>query len=456
MRVVCVSCKSILNAPKSAIGRVVACPHCKESFRLSLSECLPDQPVGGQGTKPSQQTHTKGARRLRLTFLGIGLGFGFASAILIAIVFFRYNRPMREQISGEHAGGVGPSLVVRSSNNEGESPRGEIGASALVEKVDKSICKVETYPSQGTGFMVAPNLAATNAHVINLWSELHCYFPGSYDPDIARLVWVNAESDIALLEVHGEKRLPLGEWRSEQPKRGEKIYVIGYPGTSALTTTSSVTTGIVSNSSVINGIVYYQTDAAINPGNSGGPAFDKDGLPIGIVSLKETDKENIGYLLPMNYVDSEIRRFRDSTAQEVESRLATFARDEDKKALTLALLMVTAGLAEIESAWANAIRSNASVSDAVTDVANKNAKIVGDLANRIRQMNKTIPYYQKMMTDTEAAAMTSTLTITLEACQFLLAPSGNYKRFEEYWPARLAELTRAIAQIDSGQSNRSK
>jgi hypothetical protein len=79
---------------------------------------------------------------------------------------------------------------------------------------------------------------------------------------------------------------------------GDKVVILGCP----LGIEFTVHQGVVSNlSQVILGVAYVQTDAKINPGNSGGPMLDAAGRVVGIVSLKSTQGDGIGWALPVNY-----------------------------------------------------------------------------------------------------------------------------------------------------------
>ena len=66
---------------------------------------------------------------------------------------------------------------------------------------------------------------------------------------------------------------------------------------------------------------YYQVDAAINPGNSGGPLANKEGLVLGIVTLKFTDAENVGFAIPVFDINpKEFVQIAKKTANPREAR----------------------------------------------------------------------------------------------------------------------------------------
>lgn len=93
-----------------------------------------------------------------------------------------------------------------------------------------------------------------------------------------------------------------------QMRRGEPIFVIGYPGIadSFQVLTQGIITTVQNGDVAGNRVpVWYQTDAEISPGNSGGLAVDAEGNPIGIPSSVVSESRTggrLGGVLPLNFV----------------------------------------------------------------------------------------------------------------------------------------------------------
>jgi serine protease Do len=120
----------------------------------------------------------------------------------------------------------------------------------------------------------------------------------------AKVIGVDAATDIALLKINATG-LPVLTWGdSSQLKVAEWVLAIGNP----FQLNSSVTLGIVSAKSRANvGVAAYedfiQTDAAINPGNSGGALVNARGQLVGIntaIYSQSGGYQGVGFAVPSN------------------------------------------------------------------------------------------------------------------------------------------------------------
>lgn len=502
MKIICANCKRILKGSDKALGHRAKCPKCKAVFRVTLQDCLPEKTQNA--TPPVEKNSTTDQQfKWAMVISAVGLA---SAAIIITVFIMSSSHPQKPQtdvstqlVRSKQSGidlkesderksnhvefsqkvthqevKTGPestSSELASSSNTSKVPLGkktgrtidkstksskdqkdttppDLSTSELVEKVDQSICKIETDSGCGTGFLIASDLILTNGHVVNFWSKLNCYFPSKYEPYQVEIVWLNSDIDVAFLKLdkHGPTPIDISKW--DEIKRGDNVVVIGYPGTLGSSISSSVTMGILSNRTSIKGTYFYQTDAALNPGNSGGPVFDATGQVIGIATLKEINKENIGYVLPISYAYSELDKFRKATRKEITSKLARYAYNADHKAIIEKSMLAILMLAEMEKAWANAIRFGTDFTESVRIVSSKYSDTSGSCASRIKKMDRSMDYYRHTVSRNNLRVVNRARTILIEAFEFVKAPSGNYRRFEEYWPARIAELTKTIEMIE--------
>ena len=173
---------------------------------------------------------------------------------------------------------------------------------------------VETTIGSGTGFIITDDgYIVTNQHVVVLADEaVSTYYvtvvlPGEDLPVRAEVVGSDVQTDIAVLKVDTDKKLPcvkLGD--SDLLQAGELAVVIGNAMGSL---DDSVTVGVISAPSrEINRNGYrvevIQTDASVNPGSSGGPLINSYGEVVGITNAKivTSTSENVGFAIPVNAV----------------------------------------------------------------------------------------------------------------------------------------------------------
>ena len=181
-------------------------------------------------------------------------------------------------------------------------------AEDVFQAADKSVLYVyvELVPKKvyasGTAFVVAPEIIATNHHVIEGGVRMIAITPNKTgDGKVYRfeVIWDSPGSDLALLKVSGLSMQPLAI--SEFPvRKGMKVTAIGFPGAADKLTSleeyqgveSTLTEGVVGR--VIDipiktgapSVNMIQHSAPINHGNSGGPLFDVCGRVIGINDQK--------------------------------------------------------------------------------------------------------------------------------------------------------------------------
>ena len=155
----------------------------------------------------------------------------------------------------------------------------------------------------GSGFVITPDgYVLTNNHVVQGAGAVEVLFAdGSSAP--GDIVGGDADTDIALVRVHGGRVAPVELGDSDILRVGQLVVAMGNPfGLQA-----TVTTGVVSalrrtlratTGRLIEDIV--QTDAALNPGNSGGALLDSRGRVIGVNTAIIAGANATGFAVPIN------------------------------------------------------------------------------------------------------------------------------------------------------------
>jgi S1-C subfamily serine protease len=201
-----------------------------------------------------------------------------------------------------------------------EGPRPEVAQPVLpdrggVEDAARSVVQVVAtgasgygYGSGGSGWVAAPNLVVTNAHVVAGSRQVAVRPEGAWRVYEAEVVSVDPGNDVAVLAVDG---LGLPALPSAEPEPGEPVAILGYPYGGPLDAEAGRVGG---TSSVISPDAYgggpvrrYVTSisADADPGNSGGPAVNREGEVVGTV-FASAGYGDVAYAIPPSVVAEQL------------------------------------------------------------------------------------------------------------------------------------------------------
>lgn len=169
--------------------------------------------------------------------------------------------------------------------------------------------------SLGSGFIIDESgYIVTNNHVIDKAEEVTVIFSDNTKAK-AKIIGRDAKTDIALLKVDVNRKLPAVKWGdSDLGRVGDWVIAIGNP----FGLGGSVSAGIISarardiNAGPFDDFI--QTDAAINRGNSGGPLFNTQGEVIGIntaIFSPTGGNVGIGFSVPVSLAKPVIKQLRE-------------------------------------------------------------------------------------------------------------------------------------------------
>lgn len=222
-----------------------------------------------------------------------------------------------------------PDLATLPASNPAAMHGAGLSTEQIVARCESAVALIKGRVSSGTGFLIAPDILVTNKHVLSheLIDLVEVYFPSAKATDQGpfrpTLLVEDEKQDLSVLRVKTSLK-PVTLARNYQFRRGQEITVIGSPGLGGgALLQNAVSRGVMSTEITIHGLPYYQLGISINPGNSGGPAFDSDAQVIGVVTLKASEKEGLGFCIPV----AEVRRLRDRlqtvTQHEIDLMQAT-------------------------------------------------------------------------------------------------------------------------------------
>ena len=195
---------------------------------------------------------------------------------------------------------------------------------SIYERSIRSVVTIEGETSLGSGFLVAPQVVATNYHVVSGLTGAKCYFTKAGERfDVEGFLVADKLNDLVLLKVSGltERALNLSPYNA---KPGQRIYVMGSPKGLE----GSISEGLVSCLRTIDGTDKIQISAPISSGSSGGPVMNINGEVIGISVLKFTGGENLNFAVPV----SELKKLLvnlPSKVQELSSLPPMESEEED-------------------------------------------------------------------------------------------------------------------------------
>jgi S1-C subfamily serine protease len=188
-----------------------------------------------------------------------------------------------EPLSSVFTGTIASDIPTVTTESAARGP--ELSVEEIVEQAKPAVVCLKGLSKAGSGFFITETgVIATNAHVARGEPSLLATLASGQEIP-AKVVYVDADRDIALVKAEGSDFPHLTLAAAGTVRQGESVIAIGNPGGGML---FSVTKGIVSAVGRLNRFgpgIWIQTDAAINPGNSGGPLLNSRGEVIGINTM---------------------------------------------------------------------------------------------------------------------------------------------------------------------------
>jgi S1-C subfamily serine protease len=204
---------------------------------------------------------------------------------------------------------IDPRVTVQGPSPDVAAPDSKIardpdvrGAEASVVRVLGTACGLGV---EGSGWIVAPGLVVTNAHVVAGETDTSVTPSGGSSLD-ATPVHYDPTNDLALLRVSGLPGRPLTF--APQVTSGTTGAVLGYPENGPFTIAparAGVTGPVVTQDSYGRGPITRELTALrgdVRSGNSGGPLVDADARVMGTVFASTTEGKPGGYAVPNGIV----------------------------------------------------------------------------------------------------------------------------------------------------------
>lgn len=157
----------------------------------------------------------------------------------------------------------------------------------IIQEGRKYVVVIKCDNGVGSGFFIAPNMIATNYHVLEGATKAKVFFDDGRRIKVIGLLAKEEDRDVVILEV-----APLGHSLSLLdgfPDQGEKVVAIGHPENLKYTASQGIVSAVRAANemrSIYSGWdmsgTWIQTDASISKGSSGGPLLNELGLVVGM------------------------------------------------------------------------------------------------------------------------------------------------------------------------------
>ncbi len=196
----------------------------------------------------------------------------------------------------------GPEADVPVPNERIARDPEVLSASSRTVRVSSIACG---YGIEGSGWVAAPDLVVTNAHVVAGGVATRVQLEGSGPRRQAEVVLFDDKNDVAILRVNG---LSLPPMPLAAPRLGEPAAVIGFPENGPLDiqpARTGATRRVISGDAYNRGPVQRTVTSFrvyVRPGNSGGPVINGDGEVVATVFASRANSSDSGYGIPSQIV----------------------------------------------------------------------------------------------------------------------------------------------------------
>jgi S1-C subfamily serine protease len=196
----------------------------------------------------------------------------------------------------------GPEADVAVPNERIANDPEVLAAGSRTVRVSSIACG---YGTEGSGWVAAPDLIVTNAHVVAGETVTRIQPGGAGLPRRAEVVLFDERNDVAILRVNG---LGLNPMPLARPRVGEEAAVLGFSENGPLDlrpARTGATQPVISGDAYNRGPVERTVTSfrvSVRPGNSGGPVVNGDGEVVATVFASRANSDNSGYGIPSQIV----------------------------------------------------------------------------------------------------------------------------------------------------------
>jgi S1-C subfamily serine protease len=216
----------------------------------------------------------------------------------------------------------GPEADVPVPNEQIAGDPEVLAAGSRTVRVRSIACG---YGIEGSGWVAAPDLIVTNAHVVAGKTVTRVQPGGTGLPRRAEVVLFDEKNDVAILRVDnlGLDPMPLAA-----PQVGEAAAVLGFPESGPLDirpARTGATQHVLSSDAYNRGPVERTVTSFrvyVRPGNSGGPVVNEDGEVVATVFASRANSDDSGYGIPSQIIQRRLAQATELTEPASTGRCA--------------------------------------------------------------------------------------------------------------------------------------
>lgn len=456
--IVCPACRKKTSAPTAQDGKLFSCNLCVaklrwrargSEFRLELlSAPQPSVQVDRQnlGTNPvraavpnprpattlslsPKQKPPKGTSK-RYVYLASGI---FILVILLGVASYGLSGLFRSSDVPITTVQDPPTEETQAKPSAADIP---LTRADLIANFEPSVCKLITPESSGTGFLVAPNLIATNKHVVGCWdakylrgeflsssTSLLAGTENSWEVRNLTLAYATDDYDLCFLRAESipPSCRPITPAKMESLSRGQEVIVIGCPYGQEGTITPGVLNQLRND---IDTQPLLSLSAAVNPGNSGGPVITMRGEAAGVVVLKHGLADGLGYAVPASALSESLRHLADDTQLQLKKNTSDYFHLQAATALSLSTTEIV-GLLSSEN---DAVSSNQSIVRVDALLSNTHSILQSPLLDRSQAKDQLLAKAFAQLTKLLAKLKSESEQVALPELESLVNVSQQLKK----------------------------
>ena len=170
--------------------------------------------------------------------------------------------------------------------------------------------------SQGSGFIIAPGVVATNYHVIDGQAEGVIRFVDGSTTTVLGVIDYNPDLDLAILKLATAVGEPVSFGNADTCSKADEVLAIGSP----LGLYNTVTVGLFNNTWEESGVTLLQSSLPLAPGNSGGPLFNSKDEVIGVNTMIMSGYADISLAVDIQHVINDTSGWQNTSYKSISAQ----------------------------------------------------------------------------------------------------------------------------------------